>query len=195
MADQLLTEHLPRNIAEFEIWCRAVRQRLQTLLEHEEELGKDGCRRHAADLVARAGDFGLLFPHTLCRPREKMALAEAIEAIEACLSWCNRNLVSDEAGLKAFAERLDANFAQIRAELALLKQQRIEKEAYTPKEVAGMLGKKEYTVREWCRLGRINAKKLPNGRGNEGEWRIPHEELMRYQAEGLLPLSPHAQLR
>jgi len=35
---------------------------------------------------------------------------------------------------------------------------------------------------------RIAAKKLPHGRGNEGEWRVPNEELLRYQKDGLLPL-------
>jgi len=124
-----------------------------------------------------------------------MSPSEAIESIEACLSWCTRNLASDEAGLKAFADRLDENFAQIRADLAILRQQRTVKEAYTTKEIADMLGKKEYTVREWCRQGRVAAKKLANGRGNEGEWRIPHEELMRYQTDGLLPLSAHARMR
>ncbi len=195
MPDHLLTEDGPRNIAEFEVWCRAARKRLQKLLEHEDELGEVACRSHAADLVARAGDFGLTFPHTLCRPRKTMSPSEAIESIEACLSWCTRNLASDEAGLKAFADRLDENFAQIRADLAILRQQRTVKEAYTTKEIADMLGKKEYTVREWCRQGRVAAKKLANGRGNEGEWRIPHEELMRYQTDGLLPLSAHARMR
>jgi excisionase family DNA binding protein len=76
----------------------------------------------------------------------------------------------------------------------LLKQQTI-KDFYTTQQVAELLRKKEYTVREWCRLGRIAAKKLPGGRGNEGEWRISNEELVRYQSEGLLPLSPHAALR
>ena len=196
--DRLLTQDGPRNIAEFEVWCKAARKRLQKLIEFKDELGEAACRSHAADLLARAGDFGLLFPHTLCRPRKEMNPSEAIESIEACLSWCSRNLTSDQAGLKVFTDCLEEfaeSFAQIRADLALLKQQHTVKEAYTTKEIAEMLGKQEYTVREWCRLGRIAAKKLPNGRGNEGEWRIPHEELIRYQTEGLSPLSPHARLR
>ncbi|SRR5579871_2624329 len=128
MADFLLAEDGPRNIAGFEVWCRAARRRLHQLAKHDDELGKADCQRHAADLVARAGDFGLTFPHTLCRPREKMALAEAIKSIEACLNWCSRNLVVDEAGLEAFAARLDANFAGIRANLALLTQQKTVKD-------------------------------------------------------------------
>jgi hypothetical protein len=96
-----------------------------------------------------------------------------------------------ESVLETFAERL----AGIEAALAVLVKERSVKEFYSTKQVAEMLGKKEYTVREWCRLGRIAAKKLSGGRGNEGEWRIPHDELVRYQNEGLLPLSPQALLR
>lgn len=68
------------------------------------------------------------------------------------------------------------------------------RESYTTKQIAEILKKKEYTVREWCRLGRINAEKTSCGRGNEGEWRIPHSELVRYRKEGLLPLSDLAKL-
>lgn len=92
----------------------------------------------------------------------------------------------------AVLQQLVQQVAEMKASLALLLKQQTVREFYTVKQVAEMLGKKEYTVREWCRLGRLAAKKLPGGRGNEGEWRIPHEELERYQNEGLLPLSPQA---
>lgn len=62
------------------------------------------------------------------------------------------------------------------------------KESYTTIEVAKILGKKPYTVREWCRLQRINAFKAMCGRGSEEEWRVSHEELERIQNEGLLPV-------
>ena len=93
--------------------------------------------------------------------------------------------------LRSLEERL----ALIETSLFLLVRQQTVRDFYTIRQVAEMLGKKEYTVREWCRLGRIVAKKLPGGRGNEGEWRISHEELVRYQNEGLLPLSCQALLR
>ena len=96
-----------------------------------------------------------------------------------------------ESVFETLAERL----SRIEAALTVLAKERSVKEFYSTKQVAEMLGKKEYTVREWCRLGRVAAKKLPGGRGNEGEWRIPHEELVRYQNEGLLPLLPQALLR
>jgi excisionase family DNA binding protein len=91
--------------------------------------------------------------------------------------------------------RLDERLARMEAGQALLLKQHTHRDWYTTKQLAQLLGRKEYTVREWCRLGRVAAKKLPAGRGGEGEWRIPHAELERYQQEGLLPLSQEALLR
>jgi len=62
------------------------------------------------------------------------------------------------------------------------------KDSYTTQEVAKILEKRPYTVREWCRLQRVNAFKAMCGRGCEEEWRITHEELLRIQNEGLLPV-------
>jgi excisionase family DNA binding protein len=130
-----------------------------------------------------------------------MTPGDAAVLIGKCVEWCRgQNPPNDgeqpEPNVVA-ADRQEwrEDIAKIKADLALLVQQRTVKEAYTTKEVADMLGKQEYTVREWCRLGRIAAIKLQGGRGNEGEWRIPHQELIRYQKEGLLSLSPHALLR
>ena len=72
--------------------------------------------------------------------------------------------------------------------LQLLIQQRIVKEWYTTAEVAHLLDKAEYTVREWCRLGRIHASKRQYARGAYPEWRISHVELIRIENEGLLPI-------
>jgi len=81
------------------------------------------------------------------------------------------------------AERLD----RIEAMLQLLIQQRTVKEWYTTAEVAKILCKAEFTVREWCRLKRIRAAKKECGRGVASEWIISHEELIRIQNHGLLP--------
>jgi len=81
-------------------------------------------------------------------------------------------------------ERLE----RIETMLAVLIEQQTVRDFYTVEEFARIVGRAEYTCREWCRQGRISAKKLPHGRGNEGEWRVSHEELLRYQREGLLPL-------
>lgn len=66
--------------------------------------------------------------------------------------------------------------------------QRTTKEYYTTSEVAKILCRAEFTVREWCRLGRVWAEKRQCGRGNTKEWIISHEELTRIQNEGLLPM-------
>jgi hypothetical protein len=85
-------------------------------------------------------------------------------------------------------EQVIERLQRIESTLALLVEQRVIKESYSPAEVAEILGKKPYTVREWCRLHRINAKKRPTGRGDADEWEISHEELERIKAHGLLPI-------
>jgi len=85
---------------------------------------------------------------------------------------------------------LTARLNRIEQTLDLLVQQRAVKEWYSTAEVAKILGKAEFTVREWCRLGRVKAEKKKCGRGISSEWIISHEELMRVRNEGLLP-DPH----
>lgn len=85
-------------------------------------------------------------------------------------------------------ERIEQVLERIAASFASLAQQRTIKDWYTPKEVADMLGKKLYTVQEWCRLMRVNARKGAVGRGGEREWWISHQELLRIKNEGLLPI-------
>lgn len=81
-------------------------------------------------------------------------------------------------------ERLE----RIETLLDRLVSERKIKEWYSVAEVAQILGKAEFTVREWCRLGRVWASKRQCGRGNAKEWIISHEELTRIQNEGLLPI-------
>jgi hypothetical protein len=68
----------------------------------------------------------------------------------------------------------------------IVKQQTV-KEWYSTGEVAKLLGKAEYTVREWCRQGRAQARKRPCGRGKSDECLISHEDLLRLKNEGPLP--------
>lgn len=82
---------------------------------------------------------------------------------------------------------LAARLDRIEQTLNLIVQQRAIKEWYSTAEVAKLLGKAEFTVREWCRLGRVKAEKKQCGRGVSGEWIISHEELTRVRNEGLLP--------
>jgi hypothetical protein len=92
--------------------------------------------------------------------------------------------MSELQALLEIGERLD----KIEATLALLVSQRTVKDWYSTEEVAQLVGKAEFTVREWCRLGRIRAEKKGSGRGKFQGWVISHAELLRYQKEGLLPL-------
>ena len=77
---------------------------------------------------------------------------------------------------------------RVEAALTLLVRERTVKDWYTTEEVSQLLGKAEFTVREWCRHGRLHAEKRRSGRGPYPAWVISHTEVLRYQREGLLPL-------
>jgi hypothetical protein len=85
-------------------------------------------------------------------------------------------------------ETLLARLDRIETALAAILTQKAVREWYTTDEAAAVLGKAEFTVREWCRNGRVNAKKKGSGRGKHQGWAIAHEELQRIQREGLLPI-------
>jgi hypothetical protein len=63
------------------------------------------------------------------------------------------------------------------------------KDWYSTEEFARLAGKAEFTVREWCRHGRVRAQKRLSGRGASSAWVVSHAELLRYQREGLLPFA------
>ncbi len=81
---------------------------------------------------------------------------------------------------------------RIEASLQGLIRQRTVKDWYTTADVASLIGRPEFTVRECCRLGRIHAAKRACGRGLSHEWIVSHAELTRFRNEGLLPLAKHA---
>ncbi|NLX98249.1 MAG: helix-turn-helix domain-containing protein [Rhodopirellula sp.] len=80
-------------------------------------------------------------------------------------------------------ERLE----RIEKALGTLIQLRRVKDYCSTDEVAELLGKAKFTVREWARRGRIKAEKRRSGRGKYQSWVISHDELNRIQREGLLP--------
>ncbi len=80
-------------------------------------------------------------------------------------------------------QRLD----RIEEALKALVERQAVKDWYSTEEVGKALGKSEYTVREWCRQGRICAEKKGSGRGKYQSWVVSHAELLRVQREGLLP--------
>jgi hypothetical protein len=76
---------------------------------------------------------------------------------------------------------------RIESLLAALLERETIKDHYSTDEFARLVGKAEFTVREWARLGRIRASKRQSGRGAFASWVVSHQELLRYQREGLLP--------
>ena len=90
----------------------------------------------------------------------------------------------DEVEFSVILDKLDALAVAVRT----LAEHRSVQDWYTTAEVAERCGKAEFTVREWCRLRRIHAEKRNSGRGPHAAWVISHQELLRLQREGLLPL-------
>jgi hypothetical protein len=62
------------------------------------------------------------------------------------------------------------------------------KSHYSVEEFSKLVGKVEFTVRQWCNLGRINAEKSMTRSGSATRWVISRDEYERYSREGLLPL-------
>jgi hypothetical protein len=86
--------------------------------------------------------------------------------------------------IEELVRRLDA----IQAAVTILVERQQVREFYSVEEFAAVVGRAEFTVREWCRLGRIHGTKKQNGRGRTFEWVISNEELLRFRKDGLLPL-------
>jgi hypothetical protein len=90
--------------------------------------------------------------------------------------------------MSSIDERLD----KIEGLLEVLVQRQTVKDFYEVEEFARLTGKAAFTVREWCRHGRVRAEKRLSGRGAFPAWVISHDELLRYQREGLLPIQRSA---
>jgi excisionase family DNA binding protein len=82
--------------------------------------------------------------------------------------------------LRSLHDRLD----HIEEKMALSR----EKETYTVDEAAKRLNRSTWTVRQWCNKGQVPGAKKVHGMGRTGEWRIPHDALIRVQNEGPFPL-------
>jgi len=81
---------------------------------------------------------------------------------------------------------LKKELQEVKAMLAVLVERQLVREWYSVEEFARIVGRAEFTCREWCRHGRIRAEKRLSGRGAFQAWVISHDELLRYQREGLL---------
>jgi hypothetical protein len=87
-------------------------------------------------------------------------------------------------------QRIEEGFLRIEQILNALVERESVKDWYSTEEFAHAVGRAEFTVREWCRLGRIRAQKRGSGRGPLAAWVISHDELQRYRREGLLRTPP-----
>jgi len=94
----------------------------------------------------------------------------------------------DDQSTGLILQQLLERMERIEQSLQSFVQQQAIKDYYTTAEVAQILGRAEFTVREWCRLGRVYAEKRSCGRGRAKEWIVSHRELTRIRNEGLLPL-------
>ncbi|HMP03648.1 MAG TPA: helix-turn-helix domain-containing protein [Gemmatales bacterium] len=84
---------------------------------------------------------------------------------------------------------LEERLERIEAMLAALVDGQQVRQWYSVEQFARLVGRSEFTVREWCRRGRILAFKQGSGRGAHQAWAISHDELLRFQREGLRPES------
>jgi hypothetical protein len=86
-------------------------------------------------------------------------------------------------------DSIETRLERMEALLRSLVEREAVKEFYEINEFAHLIGKSEFTVREWARYRRIQATKRKSGRGPHKQWVISHDELMRYRRDGLLPLA------
>ncbi len=84
-------------------------------------------------------------------------------------------------------EELSAQLERMETLLRSLADREMVRDWYSTDEFARLVGKAEFTIREHCRLGRLNAEKRKSGRGAHPSWVLSHEELQRYRKEGLMP--------
>ena len=83
---------------------------------------------------------------------------------------------------------VEQRLENIEAMLVVLVERQQVTEWYTTHEFARLVGKAEFTIREYCRRGRLRAEKRQSGRGAHPAWVISHAELERYRRHGLLPV-------
>ena len=92
---------------------------------------------------------------------------------------------------ESLLEQLCADISWIKARLNTSAMEVSPQTWFTTSEVAEQLKRSSFTVREWSRLGRINAEKRAVGRGCALEWMICADEVKRIREFGLLPRARH----
>ena len=82
--------------------------------------------------------------------------------------------------VRALHERID----QLETNLAISRP----KETYTTEEAAQRLNRSPWTVRDWCNKGQVPGAYRVKGKGRRGEWRVPHDAIVRVQNDGPGPV-------
>ena len=129
------------------------------------------------------------------RDRVYSRFEKALTAVDSDESWSDRcdrtNEMAALAVLLKTTHEAVKRIGELEKAVNLIRQHQEDetpaKDWYTVSELAGILGKAEFTVREWCRQGRVYASKRACGRGNSQEWIVSREEVDRIRNEGLLP--------
>ena len=136
----------------------------------------------AVERIADALDR--IAPQQALAPDEPVSPTGGVSALRSDAAPAGqRDLVPSSAA--ASADRISNMESQLAEVHALLKKQErllrpTEKKSYAVPEIAALTGYKEWTIRQACNKGRIKGKK-----GDDGRWRVPHDELVRLQDEGL----------
>ena len=130
-------------------------------------------------------------------PSHNGALVEASQHLRASgkIDWASLVAWDTIAAVRADLDQLPhpqresdpTRLDRIEGLLTSLAEREQVRDFYSVEEFSKILGKAEFTCREWCRLGRIRARKKNSGRGKHPAWAICHDELLRYRREGLLP--------
>ena len=94
----------------------------------------------------------------------------------------------ESTSIAELAQRIEVIESTVKEIRDLLANPAPKRDSYSVGEVAIMLSRAEFTVREWARLGRINASKGDTGAGPTQQWIVTAEEVERIRNEGLLPL-------
>jgi hypothetical protein len=81
---------------------------------------------------------------------------------------------------------VDERLERIESMLCALMERQQQRDWYSTDQFARVVGLAEFTIREHCRLGRLKAEKRRSGRGAHCSWAISHDELLRFQREGLI---------
>lgn len=84
-------------------------------------------------------------------------------------------------------ESVGERLGRIEVLVAAIAAHQALRDWYSVEQFAALVGLAPFTVRKYCREGRLEASKRNVPRGRTSEWVISHKEYLRYQKDGLLP--------